>query len=66
LPWGAKLANHLPSRSIRRGMISAGGRFGASKPTHSDIAQARAAAEAIRNEHVAALGPDPDCPVPIP
>ena len=31
-----------------------------------DIAQARAAAEAIRNERVAALGPDPDCPVPIP
>jgi len=33
---------------------------------HQDIAQARAAAEAIRNERVAALGPDPDCPVPIP
>ena len=33
---------------------------------HADIQQARAAAEAIRNERVAALGPDPDCPVPIP
>ena len=31
-----------------------------------DIRQARAAAEAIRNERVTALGPDPDCPVPIP
>jgi len=31
-----------------------------------EIRQARAAAEAIRNERVAALGPDPDCPVPIP
>ena len=33
---------------------------------HADIRQVRAAAEAIRNERVAALGPDPDCPVPIP
>ena len=33
---------------------------------HQDIRQAQAAAEAIRNERVAALGPDPDCPVPIP
>jgi hypothetical protein len=33
---------------------------------HQDIRQARAAAEAIRAERVAALGPDPDCPVPIP
>jgi hypothetical protein len=31
-----------------------------------DIATARKAAEAIRAERVAALGPDPDCPVPIP
>jgi hypothetical protein len=31
-----------------------------------DIAKARQAAEAIRAERVAALGPDPDCPVPIP
>ena len=33
---------------------------------HADICQARAAAEAIRAERIAALGPDPDCPVPIP
>ncbi len=32
----------------------------------ADVHQARVAAEAIRNERVAALGPDPDCPVPIP
>ncbi len=31
-----------------------------------DIAKAREAAEAIRAEREAALGPDPDCPVPIP
>jgi hypothetical protein len=31
-----------------------------------DLAKARSAAEAIRAERVAALGPDPDCPVPIP
>jgi hypothetical protein len=31
-----------------------------------DLARARQAAEAIRAERVAALGPDPDCPVPIP
>ena len=31
-----------------------------------DIQRARAATEAIRNERTAALGPDPDCPVPIP
>ena len=31
-----------------------------------NVRQARVAAEAIRNERVAALGPDPACPVPIP
>jgi hypothetical protein len=31
-----------------------------------DLATARAAAEAIRSERVAAMGPDPDCPIPIP
>jgi hypothetical protein len=31
-----------------------------------DLATARRAAEAIRAERVAAMGPDPDCPVPIP
>jgi hypothetical protein len=31
-----------------------------------DLATARNAAEAIRAERVAALGPDPDNPVPIP
>jgi hypothetical protein len=51
------------------------------RPTHSDmvlvptqgretvqqdLATARTAAEAIRAERVAAMGPDPDCPVPIP
>ena len=38
----------------------------APEDVHQDIAQARATAEAIRNERVAAMGPDPDCPVPIP
>ena len=51
------------------------------KPTHSDmvlvqsqgrqtvqedLAKARAAAESIRAERMAAMGPDPDCPIPIP
>jgi uncharacterized protein with von Willebrand factor type A (vWA) domain len=31
-----------------------------------DLATAQTAAEAIRAERVAALGPDPDNPVPIP
>jgi hypothetical protein len=31
-----------------------------------DLTTARKAAEAIRAERVAAQGPDPDCPVPIP
>jgi hypothetical protein len=31
-----------------------------------DLAKARTAAEAIRAERVAALGPDPDNPCPIP
>ena len=38
----------------------------AGEDVQADIAQARAAAEAIRAERVAALGHDPDCPVPIP
>ncbi len=31
-----------------------------------DLSTARTAAEAIRAERVAALGPDSDCPCPIP
>lgn len=45
-------------------LVPSQGKDGAT--VQEDIAKARAAAEAIRNERVAALGPDPDCPVPIP
>ena len=31
-----------------------------------DMAAARVAAQDIREEREAAMGPDPDCPVPIP
>jgi hypothetical protein len=45
-------------------LVPSQGKDGAT--VQEDIAKARAAAEAIRQERVAALGPDPDCPVPIP